>query len=728
VADTNTQSASKGLAPEFYIPATSSLFERRPRTLKHGDTFAMFDHYGDLLAGPYSPEGIFHQDTRFLSRFNLTIGGERPLLLSSTVQNNNAALNVDLRNADVFVNDELMLPKDTIHVSRAKFLLDSVCYERLAVNNYGDRHCRVGIALDFGADFADLFEIRGHQRERRGALSSEVIGEDTVRFSYAGLDGVARSTRITFDPSPARCSVNRADFELEFEPKGRCVIFVTVYCVVGEEAPPTGAGFFNGMRRARRALVANRARSVAVETSNTVFNEVLSRSMADFSMLLTDTPYGPYPYAGIPWFCTPFGRDGIISAIEMLWINPGIARGVLRFLAANQAKTEDPQADAEPGKILHETRDCELARLGEVPFGRYYGSVDSTPLFVVLAGLYWQRSGDRETLQAIWPEVKSALAWIDCYGDRDGDGFVEYAGRREGGLRNQGWKDSNDAVFHQDGRLAVPPIALVEVQGYVYLARKLAANLARAMDETGLSSTLEEQSRHLRMQFEQHFWCPDLQFYALALDGEKEPCKVRTSNAGHVLFSGIAEPERAAKVAKALFGPDFFSGWGIRTVSLRENRFNPMSYHNGSIWPHDNALIGLGLARYGRLDEILRLTTTMFDAATHMDLRRLPELFCGFRRHRDTGPTLYPVACAPQAWAAAAPFALLEACLGLEFDALSNSVRLRHPRLPEFLDWARIRGLRIGESRLDVLFHRHGMDVAVNVLRRDGPIQLEVVL
>lgn len=724
-----TQPGSNRSTLEFYIPVTSSLFERRPRTLKHGATFAMFDHYGDLVAGPHNPEGIFHQDMRFLSRFILTIGGQRPLLLSSTVQNDNAVLNVDLRNPDVFENDTLMLPKDTIHVSRAKFLLDSVCYERLAVNNYGDRGCRVCIALDYDADFADLFEIRGHHRERRGTLSSEVIDAATVRFAYAGLDGVARSTRITFDPPPRRCSVNHAEFELELKPKARCAIFITVCCEVGQDALPADRGFFKAMRRARRALLRASARTAAVETSNSVFNEVLDRSAADFAMLVSETPHGPYPYAGIPWFCTPFGRDGIIAAMEMLWIDPGIARGVLRFLAANQAHTEDPQADAEPGKILHETRECELARLGEVPFGRYYGSVDSTPLFVVLAGLYWQRSADRETLKTIWPEVKSALEWIDRYGDRDGDGFLEYGSRRRvGGLRNQGWKDSGDAIFHHDGRLASPPIALVEVQGYVYLARKLAAHMAKSMDEVVLAATLEEQARQLREQFEQRFWCPDLQFYALALDGEKQPCRVRTSNAGHLLFTGIAAPERGVQVAKALFHPDFFSGWGIRTVGWREVRFNPMSYHNGSIWPHDNALIGLGLARYGCLDEVLRLTTALFDAATYMDLRRLPELFCGFRRHRDNGPTLYPVACAPQAWAAATPFSLLEACLGLEFDAQSNTVRLRHPRLPEFLDWVRIRNLRIRESRLDVLLRRHDADVAVNVLHRDDPIHLEVVL
>ncbi len=722
-------SVPSGLVPEFYIPATASLFERRPRTLKHGDTFAMFDHYGDLVAGPYSPEGIFHQDTRFLSRFTLTVGGERPLLLSSTVQNNNSILNVDLTNADVFDDEALMLSKDTLHVSRAKFLLDSVCYERLAVRNHGDRRCRVTVALDYDADFADMFEIRGHRREHRGVLTSEVAGDRGVRFVYAGLDEIDRSTRIVFTPAPARCAVNRAEFELELDPKAQAVIFATIHCSVGHERPlGDGNGFFKGLRRARRALVHAGARSAAVETSNSVVNEVLCRSMADLTMLVTDTRWGPYPYAGIPWFCTTFGRDGIITAIEMLWVDPGVARGVLRFLAAHQAKFESPEADAEPGKILHEGRECELARLGEVPFGCYYGSVDSTPLFLVLAGLYWERTCDHDTIREIWPQIRAALDWIDKYGDRDGDGFVEYNRKGPHGLTNQGWKDSGDSVFHQDGTLATGPIALVEVQGYVYFAKIMAARMARRMEDEVLAATLDDQARQLKEQFEQRFWCDDMGFYALALDGQKRPCKVRTSNAGHLLFTGIASQERCARVARTLFSPEFFSGWGIRTVSGREVRFNPMSYHNGSIWPHDNAIIGLGLARMRCLDEMLRLTTSMFAAATYMDLRRLPELFCGFHRHRETGPTLYPIACAPQAWAAGAPFALLEACLGLEFEAAEQTIRLRHPRMPEFLDWVRIRNLRIGESRLDVLLRRHGVDVAVNVLARDGPVKLEVEL
>ena len=716
-------------AVEFYIPATSSLQERRPRTLKHGDTFGVFDHYGNIVPGEGSPEGIFHKDTRFLSSLQLLINERRPLLLSSIVQDNNALLTADLTNPDFF--DEagrLDLAKDTIHIVRAKFIWQGCAYERLAVRNFDTRAHDIRLTLLFQADFADLFEVRGHKRRARGRISAALHEADAVVFTYHGLAGDVSRTVVQFAPKPTMLEQGEVAFDLSLQPHDRVSLFVAVKCDGSAAVRPEAGRFFIRLREARRALRASTSRAAAAATSNEIFNEVLCRSIADLYMLVTDTPHGPYPYAGIPWFCTAFGRDGIITAMQLLWIDPDIAKGVLRFLAATQAREHRPEADAEPGKILHETRQGEMARLGEVPFGLYYGSVDATPLFVMLAGMYYERTGDLATIRTIWPHVQAALRWIGEWGDIDDDGFVEYAAKSERGLSNQGWKDSEDSVFHADGRLAEGPIALCEVQGYVFAAKRYAARLASALGFGPLAETLRAEAAALRERFEATFWCADISSYALALDGAKQPCRVRSSNAGQVLLSGIASPRHAARTAATLMDRHFFSGWGIRTIAEGEPRYNPMSYHNGSVWPHDNALIAFGFARYELSDHVARLFHAMFDAAGYMDLRRLPELFCGFRRVAGKGPTFYPVACSPQAWASAMPFAFLQACLGLSFDPAGERVRFRHPRLPEFLDQVVIRQLRVGDSQFDLMLRRYGGDVSINVLERRGDGRIAITL
>jgi glycogen debranching enzyme len=541
---------------------------------------------------------------------------------------------------------------------------------------------------------------------------------------YDGLDSQRRETRVVFDPKPAELSEGAVRFLLKLKPREMLPIFVAVQCDYQEDQPLRR--FIPALLSAHHEVKAV-ARDVAtVETSNAVFNELLCRSLADLYMLMTRTAEGPFPYAGIPWYSTTFGRDGLITGLQTLWFDPRIARSVLNRLAAYQAKEFDAFSDAEPGKILHEMRFGEMAALREIPFRLYYGSVDSTPLFVLLAGLYFERTGDEQTLRALWPAIEAALAWIDGPGDPDRDGFVEYHRQSDDGLVNQGWKDSRDSIFHADGRLAEGPIAIAEVQGYVYAAKRTLARCAEWLGKHEHAIALDDQASKLADQFERAFWCEELGTYALALDGRKRPCRVRTSNVGQLLLSGMIDAGRARKVADDLLHRRFFSGWGIRTVAVQEARYNPMSYHNGSVWPHDNALIALGLSRYGMKPAVERIFTALFDAASYMDLRRLPELFCGFRRRHGQGPTLYPVACSPQAWASATPFSLLQSCLGLELDPFANEIRLRGPSLPAFLDRVLIRNLQVGSATADIVVQREKGEISVQVIRHSDPVRVVV--
>jgi glycogen debranching enzyme len=723
------------IAEHYYIRATSSRADERTRVLKHGDTFGVFDRFGDVQPVGLGEQGLFHEGTRHLSRLELRLARLRPLLLSSTINETNDLFAVDLTNPDMAEGDgRIVLPRGVLHVFRTKFIWQGALHERVRVSNYGMATVSISLVIRFDADFVDIFEVRGQRRERRGTRFEPRVAGSSCTLGYEGLDRRVRETVIDFFPDPAELQGGSARFEVTLAPQEHGAVTLAIRCR-GEASRPLAAG--NGPEvaaahdRAQTALAHSvaeaRRHQAQVTTGNEQFNGWLDRSSADLQMMMTETPHGLYPYAGVPWFSTVFGRDGIITALQLLTLAPEAARGVLDYLAAGQADRASPEQDAEPGKILHETRTGEMAALGEVPFGRYYGSVDATPLFVVLAGAYYRRTADRGFAERLWPHVERALRWMETSGDPDGDGFVEYARRSAHGLVQQGWKDSHDSVFHADGTMAEPPIALCEVQGYAYAARLAAAELATALDLPERAHELTRAAQALQKRFEEAFWCDDLGTYALALDGHKRPCRVRTSNPGHCLFAGIASPLRAQRTSHTLLEHPSFSGWGIRTLATSEARYNPMSYHNGSVWPHDNALIAAGFGRYGLRRQVLRVLEGLFGASQFLELRRMPELFCGFDRRTGEGPTLYPVACLPQAWASGSVFMVLQACLGLSVDAAAQEVRFDNPVLPEWLPEVRINHLEVGGATADLLLERHPHDVGVTVLRRNGPLRVTVV-
>jgi glycogen debranching enzyme len=713
----------------YYIPATAETTSERQRVLKRGDLFAVLDRFGSAQATGPGAEGLFFEDTRYLSQLALTIDGVRPLLLSSYATEDNLALAIDLTNPDLAPSKaggrRMKLSKGIIHILTNTTLSDDTLLQRLAIKNYGMVSAHFRLQLAFDADYADIFEVRGAVRARRGdRLPDEQVPNGTV-MGYRGLDGLVRRTRLVLTPAAALTASRRATWTLDLPAHGERTIEIAIRCERNGE-PVRPITYAEALAEGMNAQTTRRSRIASISTSNEHFDAWLKQSQADLDMLVTETPHGPYPYAGIPWFSTAFGRDGIITALQCLWLDPDLAAGTLSYLAANQATAIDPRADAEPGKILHETRKGEMANLGEVPFAHYFGGVDSTPLFIVLAAAYYDRTGDLGLIRALWPQIDKALAWIRDFGDLDGDGFVEYDRKSLNGLINQGWKDSADSVFHADGSLAQAPIALAEVQAYTYAAYLGAARLAGALGATYRATELNAAAATLKDRFERAFWVEELGTYALALDGDKRPCRVRVSNAGHVLFGNLASPERAARVAEGLLTPASFSQWGIRTLADTERRYNPISYHNGSVWPHDNAIIGMGFARYGLSEPLMVVFGALFDASIFMEDQRLPELFCGFERRAGSGPTTYPVACIPQAWSSAAVFGLFGAALGLSFYPASARIKFARPSLPPGIEECRITNLRLGDSAVDLLIERRRDKIAVRVLDQTGPVEIVV--
>jgi glycogen debranching enzyme len=713
---------------EYYVLASSRASQRRKHVLSHGDAFAVLDQSGDVPLAAEEELGFFYRGTRHLSQLELLVGGVPPFFLSGRVTADNLRAIANLTNNDVWL-DGTVVSRATLSIQRAALLAGPRLLVQLVLHAFSLVPLPLRLDLRFGADFADVFQVRGIARAATGRHDAPRVERGALVFAYQGLDGVRRTTRIEITGGTPAWTGTHARLELHLAPEEEREIEIAITCENADVPSVAWQGFGGAEALREREHVAWQRERAAVVTGDEGLNAIVEQALADVFMLTVapepGTPHAVdrYVYAGIPWFATIFGRDGLVTARELLTVAPTLARSVLRVLAALQGREEHAERDEEPGKILHEARYGEMAATGEVPFGRYYGSVDATPLFLVLLGDYARATGDLGLVRELWPNALAALEWMARYGDRDGDGYLEYARRGEHGLVNQGWKDSGDAVFHSDGGLAEPPIALVEVQGYRYAALCAMARLGDAIG-AGEPARWRAQATALRDAINRDFWLDPDDTYAIALDRDKRPCAVVSSNPGHLLFCGVPDADRGGRLAARLLRSDIWSGWGVRTIARGQPRYNPMSYHNGSVWPHDNALIAAGLRRYGAVTGTVDVLSALVGAATHFDDRRLPELFCGFARRHDRAPVPYPVACRPQAWAAGSLFLLLEAALGLEIDAAARRLVLREPRLPAWLPWIELRKLRIGDATVDINVLRGRYGGSVEILRKDGDVEI----
>jgi glycogen debranching enzyme len=712
------------IAPENLTTASTDQY-----VLKSGGTFIVNDPLGDITG---IDDGLFVNDTRVLSQLRLTFGGRAPSLLSGSVSSDNTAFTAHLTNRPLPPLGGDSTPEGVIHVERIRVLSGTVLNEAIELTNYGTSDAIVPLSISFASDFRDMFEVRGLKRPVQGTVEPARVENGEVLLGYVGLDHVERRVRIAFAPTPDKLLAGRADYSVRLPAQACISIYLSVAVDVEAKKENADADVPQsthtmteahmsqidtarprvGRAAVRAALVdahlvmrERRRASARIRSSNPLFNAWIDRSQADLNLLTTDLETGPYPYAGIPWFSTPFGRDAVITSLQSLWLQPSLARGVLRFLAKHQAREESAFRDAAVGKIMHEMRRSEMAATGEVPFALYYGGVDTTPLFIVLAGAYVARTGDLALIDELWPALERAAQWVAGVCDKNRFGLLDYQRASDGGLANQGWKDSHDSVFHADGSFPEGPIALVEVQAYASAAFDTMAQFAalRGMAEAAVRYT--NRAASIRERVEEKYWMDDQNFYGIALDGKGDLCRVQASNAGHLLAFGLARRERGEAVARSLESALFHTGWGVRTLAAGQPRFNPMAYHNGSVWPHDNAICARGLARYGAKPAAVRLLQALFQAAVNFDMR-LPELFCGFPRRRGEPPTAYPVACLPQAWAAGSPFMMLEACLGVTIDAARREVLIEQPMLPDGIDWIEISDLRVGDASVSITFRR----------------------
>ncbi|MGA8729760.1 MAG: glycogen debranching N-terminal domain-containing protein [Terracidiphilus sp.] len=710
--------------------------------LVHGKTFLASDLAGNVMPPGHPNVGFFYDDTRYLSYLQLRVNGHPPVVLSSNTSDG-ISTRVEMTPKGSIHGSGLDLPVNAVYMRREQVLEGGVLHDVLYLHNYHVEGIRLTIEFSFDADFMDIFQVRGIVRGKSGRYYAPVHEGNSSVFVYEGLDNKLRSTTIRFDPPPAQIRENSSSWNIELAPLGRSQISIGIVPRITDKTPSVSAGEFakvevapgaarpgldGALEELEDGLDVWLAECSRFNSDNDIFDAMLQTSIRDFYALQIRQSTGKMIAAGIPWFATLFGRDSLIASFETLILNSELAKGTLRVLAAFQGNRSSDERDEDPGKILHELRSGEMTNTGEVAFGRNYGSVDATPLFVVLLSEFFRWSGDMDFLVEMKPHLRAAVDWLLEYGDLDGDGLIEYCRRSPKGLFNQGWKDSGDAIEHADGSIAQPPIALVEVQGYAIDAFARASTLFALLGSHATSELMAKKSQELRKRLDEAFWLPEEGFYALALDREKRLVRVKASNPGHLLFANAIDDHRAQEVVNCLMDPDLNCGWGIRTLSQGEKTFNPMSYHRGSVWPHDNAIAAYGMALYGFHAQSAQVLSSLYETAMRFRDYRLPELFCGIQRGRGDDPVHYPVSCSPQAWASGAMFLILTGLLGIRPDARNREMKVVNPHLPHFLTKLSIDELRVGKSRIWLEFLRREGRTFCNVTRHEGEqISISVV-
>lgn len=702
-------------------------------------TFMISAHDGDIPVDD-TPLGLYFYDTRHLSGFQVRLNNQPLELLASNDEHVYRA--VFLLTNGLSGSAEHALDRQTIAIRRERVVYGAIV-ERLVITNHNRAPVECDLTVELAADFADMFLVRGFASGPRGSIEPVEYQGDRLQFVYRGADGITRTTEIcpsilpdTVDildaemprpspgpqgegarrlrqlPAPARAQMH---WRIALAPHAEWALELAITPSNEQQAGETIVSFEEASSRVHASYQAWDEAAAQVVTDHPGFNQLLQRSSRDLRALTAQFSDLIMPLAGIPWFAVPFGRDSLIASFQALWFQPDLARGTLRYLAAHQGTQDNPWRDEQPGKILHEMRFGELANTNSVPFNPYYGSIDATLLFLMLFATTVRWTGDTNLYHELLPAALRAIDWLDLYADSDGDGYIAFEPRSTAGLRIQGWKDSRDSVLHPDGTLAEPPLALVEVQAYAYAARTWMADLLEQMGESSRAAELRAGAAALKERFNTDFWLAEEGFYAQAIEIGKGPVHEITSNPGHALLCDLLPPERAAQIAARLTAPDMLSSWGVRTRSAADPNYNPMSYHNGSVWPHDNSLIVWGLARSGFRDEANEIAGRLIEAAAYFPLHRLPELLCGYDREPGTfeGPIPYPVSCRPQAWAAGTGLLILRSILGLDVDALTGTLHLA-PHLLPWLSWVEVRNLRIGERRVHFRATRDGVEIVSN--------------